>query len=75
LKESLDCKSGPKANQLKAVIDLLIAQKRIEVELVTPSMRSEYGLPNATTHVLKVVQSAAADFHISTEEGFMATTS
>ena len=68
LKESLDCKSGPKANQLKAVIDLLIAQKRIEVELVTPSMRSEYGLPNATTHVLKVVKSAAADFQIFPEE-------
>lgn len=68
LKESLGCKSGPKANQLKAVIDLLIAQKRIEVKLITPSMRSDYGLPNATTHVLQAVQSAAADFQVFPDE-------
>ncbi|WP_215318216.1 AAA family ATPase [Polynucleobacter sp. UB-Siik-W21] len=74
LKESLEYKSGPKANQLKAVIDLLVAQKRIEVKLVTPSMRSEYGLPNATTHVLKVVQSAAADFQVFPQESSVVTT-
>lgn len=68
LKEMLDCKSGPKSSQLKTVIDFLIGKKSIEVELVTPLMRATYGLPNATTHVLKLIPTAINDFQVFPDE-------
>jgi len=64
LKEVLDCRSGPKGTQLKAVVDLLVAQNKIEIEMVTAAIRSTYGLPNATTQLLKIVPSAVTDFEV-----------
>jgi len=69
LKEALDCKSGPKGSQLKAVIDLLIGQKKLEVEMVTAEIRSAYALPNATTQLLRIVPNAVPDFEIFPSEG------